>query len=307
MKLYKLFLFILAAAVMTACSDDEMKVNTAQGVTVEFGADSLITQEGLSIARIPVVLHGTPNGKVVVKIDIKEGVDAENPGAMEDVHFYASSKTITLIPELGEAYFEIAPVDDSEQNLARTFIVTIASVEGAELGARSQAVGYIRDNDTEPYDRLTGNWNLVCVEDGAEISVPFVMTNFQPGDFRYERLLSATGDWLGVGLSDTLDVQFNKAGNFVKIMAGSVLAGPLNFGGIGAANVVSAVPGGSMPSLTGGIEGNWNADFTEVTFSPQEQLLLAVVTTSDNTTVGGNILAGTYTSWTDIRFVRSEE
>lgn len=307
MKLYKLFIFIFAAAWLTACSDDDdVKNNTAPGVTVEFASDSLITKEGQSVARLPFKITGEPNGKIRVQIEVTEAVGSTSP-ALEDVHYYVTTKTYWIYPDVENPAFEIVPVDDTEMNDPRTFIVKITSVEYAEAGVQQEAIGYIRDNDTLPYDRLTGDWVLTCLEEGADYAVPFAMTNFDESDFRFERVLEATGDWMGVGASSTITLQFNKSGNFVTLMAGAAIVEGINFTGFGPCNVYLAVPAAGMPSLKGGIDGNWNDDFSEVSFGNQQVVLFVQTTSDNNTEYGPNTPIGTYATWSNIKFVRPTE
>ncbi|MDE6703655.1 MAG: hypothetical protein K2K00_08265, partial [Muribaculaceae bacterium] len=68
MKLFKYLLLLFVGISFAACEEDEVKVNTASGVTVEFASDSLKTQEGVALAQIPIVIKGEPNGKVKVTI-----------------------------------------------------------------------------------------------------------------------------------------------------------------------------------------------------------------------------------------------
>lgn len=308
MKLYKILYFILAAIVFVACDDNEMKENTAQGVTVEFGTDSLITKEGQSIATIPVVAKGDLNGYVKVTLEVTQATNvAQDGAAIEDVHYYVTTKTLTIYPEFGKANFEITPTDDDVMGDGRTFIITITNVEGATLGARQQAIGFIADNDSKPYDRLCRTWIMKGVDgEDADMDVPFEMLGYPEGDFRYERMLQAVGDWMyGV---DTLNLQFKSTGadtGFLTLLCGSTVARQLNFGSTyGICDLVLAL--GQDMALTGGIQGNWNSTFTEVSFGDQT-IGVAVVSSDNNTTIGSGVKIGLYDQWSNISFVANDE
>lgn len=157
MKLFKIFAIAIAALSVTACSDDDSKWNTEADATVEMGEATFSTKEGRGMVKIPLVVKGERNGNVKVTLDVQS--DFENP-AKEDQNLYLTTKTIVIFPEDNTYDVEVTIVDDKDMNDARFCNVVIASVEGATIGAQSYTTIEIKDNDSEPYDRLAGEWML---------------------------------------------------------------------------------------------------------------------------------------------------
>ncbi len=306
MKLFKYLLLLFVGIGFAACDDDDVKVNTASDVTVEFASDSLITQEGVALAQIPVVINGEPNGKVKVTIEVRQADNADEP-AIEDVHYYVTTKQLWIYPDTKEADFEIVPIDDRDQGEGRTFIITITSAEGAQVGTQSQAIGFIRDNDSDTYDRLGGEWTVTFNDSyDGEVSVSAVIETYAFDKPQYKRMLMATADWMGFGADGTIDLTYSAAGRFVGLMANSLVIGPVNFTNYGPCNIFTGVNVNGQPSLSGSIPGNWNDDLTEINFG-DGLLYMLVVGAEGNEIVGENTLLGPYSTWDNIRFTRSLE
>lgn len=179
MKYLKLFAFMLGAALLTACSndDDKREFNTAKDVTVSLAETTINTRENRGIIDVPVVVNGESNGYIVVTCKVAE---ASNNPAMEDVHYLVTSKSVTLEPGATEGSFEISLVDDREINDPREFIVTLESCEGATIGTQQMCSVIIGDNDSDPYMRLAGQWSLLDNNGGAGKAI--TLQDFDEGE-----------------------------------------------------------------------------------------------------------------------------
>lgn len=157
MKFFKIFTIAIAALSFTACSDDDPTWNTESDVTVEMGKAAYTTKEGRGIVTVPISVTGERNGNIEVALAVK----ADYPNAaQEDVHFYFTTKAIVIAPEFDTYNVEITIIDDAELNEDRIFDVYLESAEGAKIGTQNFTQITIEDNDSNPYDRVSGEWVL---------------------------------------------------------------------------------------------------------------------------------------------------
>lgn len=159
MKLNKIFAIALAAITMTACSDDDGDFNTAAGVTVNMQKASIEVRENGSIFNVPIEVTGKANGPIVVYVETTPtGADP----AIADENYMVTSQRIIIPAGTTIGNVEIKPVDNEEENETRTFNVTITNVEGASVGSQTTTLVGLRDNDSDPYEKMTGAWTLQC-------------------------------------------------------------------------------------------------------------------------------------------------
>ena len=159
MKILKIFAIAAVAMSVAACSDDDNPINTNSGVTVELEQASIVTKEDRGIIEIPLVINGERNGDITVTLGI-ESSQYENP-AVDEKNVYFTTKTVVIFPEDDTYDVELGLYDDDEMNQSRWCDVTIVAVDGGEIGAKNYTTVEIRDNDTEPYDRAAGTWQLI--------------------------------------------------------------------------------------------------------------------------------------------------
>lgn len=181
MKYLKFFAFMLGAALLTACSDDDKReFNKVKDVTVSLAETTIQTKENRGIIDVPFVVNGESDGYIVVTCKVAE---ASNNPAMEDVHYLVTSKSVTIEPKATEGSFEISLVDDREINEAREFIVTLESCEGATIGTQQVCTVVIGDNDADPYSRLGGQWAILDQNGGAGKTI--TIQDFDEGEDGY--------------------------------------------------------------------------------------------------------------------------
>lgn len=158
MKYFKILAAALAAFTVASCSndsDDNGSTNTASDVKVCMTNTTARFREKSGIVNVPVTVEGTSNGYITLTCTCTEYGDE---AAIEDAHYYMTSKTINIEPGATSAYFELATVDDPDINEDRTFLITLTECKGAEIVNPNSCVVTLRDDDAEPYYLVSGEW-----------------------------------------------------------------------------------------------------------------------------------------------------
>lgn len=187
MKYIKLLSLLVAVLFLGACSDDDVKKNSAADVTVSMGTATISPRESGGIVSLPIKVEGPTNGMVSVTVETREV--GSNP-AVENTHYYVTTKKINITGS--EGYVELEMVDNEEINDPRTFEVTIVKVEHANLNEAAKTTTVeIRDNDHEPYDRLQGTWTMTYKDyNGAVQTQKVTITGADdPSEYIYNKLL----------------------------------------------------------------------------------------------------------------------
>lgn len=191
MKYIKLLSLLVAVLFLGACSDDDVKKNSAADVTVSMGTASISPKESAGVVSLPIKVEGPTNGMVSLTVETREV--GSNP-AVENTHYYVTTKKINITGS--EGYVELEMVDDDEINDPRTFEVTIVKVEHAKLNEAAKTTSVvIRDNDHEPYDRLQGNWRLTYKDYNGTVQRQRVTITGadDPSEYIYNKLLYIEG------------------------------------------------------------------------------------------------------------------
>lgn len=191
MKYIKLLSLLVAVLFLGACSDDDVKKNSAADVTVSMGTATISPRESAGIVSLPIKVEGPTNGMVTLTVETREV--GSNP-AVEGTNYYVTTKKINITGS--EGYVELELVDDDEINDPRSFEVTIVKVEHAKLNEAAKTTSVvIRDNDHEPYDRLQGTWTLTYKNyDGAVQRQKVTITGADdPSEYIYNKLLYLEG------------------------------------------------------------------------------------------------------------------
>lgn len=187
MKYIKLLSLLVAVLFLGACSDDDVKKNSAADVTVSMGTATISPRESAGIVSLPIKVEGPTNGMVTVTVETREV--GSNP-AVENTHYYVTTKKINITGS--EGYVELEMVDNEEINDPRTFEVTIVKVEHAKLNEAAKTTTVeIRDNDHEPYDRLQGTWTMTYKDYGGAVQTQKVTITGadDPSEYIYNKLL----------------------------------------------------------------------------------------------------------------------
>lgn len=191
MKYIKLLSLLVAVLFLGACSDDDVKKNSAADVTVSMGTATISPRESAGIVSLPIKVEGPTNGMVTLTVETREV--GSNP-AVDGTNYYVTTKKINITGS--EGYVELEMVDDDEINDPRTFEVTIVKVEHAKLNEAAKTTSVvIRDNDHEPYDRLQGTWTLTYKNYDGAVQRQKVTINGadDPSEYIYNKLLYVEG------------------------------------------------------------------------------------------------------------------
>ena len=210
MKYIKLLSLLVAVLFLGACSDDDVKKNSAADVTVSMGTASISPRESAGVVSLPIKVEGPTNGMVSLTVETREV--GSNP-AVENTNYYVTTKKINITGS--EGYVELEMVDDDEINDPRTFEVTIVKVEHAKLNEAAKTTTVeIRDNDHEPYDRLQGTWTMTYKNyDGAVQRQKVTITGADdPSQYIYNKLLYLEGMLLDKSKAQ-LSFNFDSANN----------------------------------------------------------------------------------------------
>lgn len=210
MKYIKLLSLLVAVLFLGACSDDDVKKNSAADVTVSMGTVTISPRESAGVVSLPIKVEGPTNGMVTLTVETREV--GSNP-AVENTNYYVTTKKINITGS--EGYVELEMVDDDEINDPRTFEVTIVKVEHAKLNEAAKTTTVeIRDNDHEPYDRLQGTWTMTYKNyDGAVQRQKVTITGADdPSQYIYNKLLYLEGMLLEKSKAQ-LSFNFDSANN----------------------------------------------------------------------------------------------
>lgn len=266
MKFRKIYALLLATAVFASCSqEDEISWNSSEA-TVSMGDSVLVIKENKGMVNVPVVVEGELNGAVEVTVEVAEV--GENP-AMEDVHYLVTSKKLIIPADATSGSIEFKTVDDADINEARTFSITITSVNGAAVGNVNSTVVTLKDNDSQFYEKLQGRWKMNSVNaKGASQSWSVNIVGAEEGEEGYNEVFQVTGimgySWTSMTMFYNYDVA-TKTG-YVYIPFGYIFAEGVDFGLGGTQDVATGTVVDGYINFDGGLVGTWNEDFTEITF-----------------------------------------
>jgi len=210
MKYIKLLSLLVAVLFLGACSDDDVKKNSAADVTVSMGTATISPRESAGVVSLPIKVEGPTNGMVTLTVETRE---VGSNLAVENTNYYVTTKKINITGS--EGYVELEMVDDDEINDPRTFEVTIVKVEHAKLNEAAKTTTVeIRDNDHEPYDRLQGTWTMTYKNyDGAVQKQKVTITGADdPSQYIYNKLLYLEGMLLEKSKAQ-LSFNFDSANN----------------------------------------------------------------------------------------------
>lgn len=283
-------MLLVAVTFLGACSSNDDKWNTAADVTVSMQNSTMSFKENSGIVNVPIVVSGETNGNVFVTVEVKE--TGSNP-AKEDVHYYVTDKTINISGNKGNV--EIEMVDDDDINEARTFEVSIVDAKGAKISDNSSTVITIKDNDSNIYEKLQGNWIMTGVDRTGTNAISWkvkITGAIDESDADYNKVLYITGMGGFTDFQNTkvrLNYTFNEAtqkgtleiGNMQKY---NVLENvDLNLGSL--CNVkVSNLSNGQLTTTS--IYGTWDDDFKNITFDEDQVLFAGIYSAASDSFLG---------------------
>lgn len=279
-------MLLAAVTLLGACSSNDDKWNTAADVTVSMENNTMTVKENSGIVNVPIVVSGETNGNVFVTVEVKE--TGSNP-AKEDVNYYVTDKTINISGNKGKV--EIEMVDDDDINEPRTFEVSIVDAKGAQIADNASTTITIRDNDSNIYEKLQGNWVMTGVDRTGKNALSWkvqITGAIDETDADYNKVLYINGMGGFTDFPNTkvrLNYTFNAAtqkgtleiGNMQKY---NVLENvDLNVGTL--CNVkVSNLTTGQLTTTS--IYGTWDETFKNITFDADQVLFAGIYSASSD-------------------------
>lgn len=225
MKYLNFIAIALCAVGFTSCGDfdftpDAPKINTLSGVTVSLEKADMSFFENKGIVKVPFKVEGERNGDITVECVVTEVPETpETLPAMEDAHYIFTTKTVIVNKEDNTGSFEIRLFNDKEINDPRMFDIKLSGAQGCSISGLDQTVVTIKDDDSDPYVRLGGEW-AITLANGT--TIPGVMFNaYDEGQEGYYKYYSVTGIFTGQNskvVEITAKFDYNKATQEGKIM-----------------------------------------------------------------------------------------
>lgn len=166
MKYLKFLGIALCAFGFTSCGDfdftpDAPKINTLGGVTVSMEKADISFFENKGIVKVPFTVTGERNGDITVECTVMEVPETpETQPAMEDAHYIFTSKSVIVAKDDNSGVFEIRLFNDKEINDNRVFEVKLTTTQGCSVTGLDQTMITIKDDDSDPYVRMGGEWLL---------------------------------------------------------------------------------------------------------------------------------------------------
>ena len=285
MKLTKIFAIALAAATMTACSDDDNGWNTKSGVTVDFENATMDITEDKSFFEIPVVVTGETNGDIKVTIEVETPSTVDDYTAVENEQYMITSYSIVIPKGSASKSFEVRNL--WEQGVVtpdKTFTVKLAKVEGATAGAvASSAVTIVNIDNT--YTGLLGRWTIsydnLSTGEAVEEQVTFSLPSYpEPEDEGHLVCAFGINNNADMYLPIWFDINENNGEvEYVGIPLDFLSSDYIwNFGAaVGKALLVSSQLTANGFVQEGFIEGEINDDHTEIVFNNADPFVQRLV------------------------------
>lgn len=270
MKINKIFALLLASTLLAACSDDDTDWNNGTA-TVSMEQTEISVKENKGIFNVPVMVEGTQNGPIRVTVEVAE---SGTEPAMDDVHYYVTSKTILIPADATSGNIEICTVDDEDINASRTFTVTITKAEGATIGTNATTTVMLKDNDSAFYEKLQGKWKMSATSPytGA-VSWDVNVIGYEENENGYNEVLYITG-MMGYSFTQaTLLYQFDMATKKVTLSfaLGTKFAEAVGFTD-GKFDVYLGTADNGHIVVDGTIDGECSEDFKTITFDASKTL-----------------------------------
>lgn len=267
MKYLKILAAALATVTFASCSDDDNKqqTNTASGVTVCMENAQMRFREKSGLVTVPVTVQGESNGYITVTITCTEY--GQEP-AMDDVHYYMTSKTINIEPGATSGCFELSTVDDSEINEDRMFVVSIVECKGAEIGNPKDCTITLRDDDSDPYYLVSGPWKCPSFDyDGNPQTLTVNFKAYDEGESGYYTYYDVEGLGIVPVRAEFAYDQFGGTGT-VSFTYGQ--EGKYKYNGEDKSTLFAYLSGNSIGDV-GTAVFTWNDTYTELTLQSGPQ------------------------------------
>lgn len=270
MKLSKIFLLAGAVLAFASCSEKE-EWNTSEGALVGMANPTLVISEAKGLFNLPISVTGERNAEVQVTVEVTPVEETDKVvTATEDVNYIVTSKVIKVPADKTTGNIEVITVDDAEINDARQFVVTVVSVEGATIDENNKStLVTLKDNDSNPYDRLAGAWYMDVVSDyDGPLTFDVTVLTDEEGGSAYEKYCIIQGLSGYNFMTARLDYFYdeNTEEGHIEFPLPYVSVESVNFGSfVGDIHLYGLNESNQMYS-SATIKGVWNEDMSELTF-----------------------------------------
>ncbi len=201
MKYIKFLAAALCAVGFTSCGDfdftpDAPKINTLSGVTVSMDKADISYFENKGIVTVPFKVEGERNGDITVECIVMEVPETpETEPAIESAHYIFTTKTVIVAKEDNSGVFEIRLFNDKDINPDRKFEVKLATAQGCTISGMDQTYITIKDDDSDPYVRMGGEW-VINRSDGSTVG-GVMFEAYEEGEDGYYKSYKVTGIFTG--------------------------------------------------------------------------------------------------------------
>lgn len=285
MKYVKILALALGALSLTACSDSDSG-NTATGVTVEMQQSEITVSENKGIFNVPIKVTGDANGPIKVKVKVEgNGPNPAQPfeerNGVWSGDYVVTSTDLNIPADTKTVNVEINTIDNVDENEAKTFTVTIESVEGATIGSQSSTNVTIKDNDSVPYEKVQGAYKFSFLDyDGVPTNWNLVISGIDEGEPGYGEELYING-FLGMA-STSLTLYFHNNEATGETFIEFNLPEPMIW--YDSANYVWAIKGMSLAD--GVIRGTFSEDLQTITFNEEDMIVYYVASPDFSSKLG---------------------
>lgn len=179
MKFKNIIAVAFATLAFASCSDNDKTytINTASGVSVEMGEAEITVVENQGLFNVPVVVTGDPNGYIEITVQVVDGEwndENETEPALDDVHYYITTKTLRIAPDTKIANIEVNTQDDEDENYTRVFYMNIASAKGATIANNDYTQVNIKNKSL--FNKMGGAWIATAIDiDGKPVKYTCTM------------------------------------------------------------------------------------------------------------------------------------
>ncbi|MBR5466706.1 MAG: hypothetical protein IKU79_04820 [Bacteroidaceae bacterium] len=281
MKFSKIFLLAGVALAFASCSEKE-EWNTSEGALVGMADATLVVNEAKGIFNLPISVTGNRNAEVQITVEVSPVEETDKVvSAIEDVNYLVTSKVIKVPADKTTGNIEIKTVDDVEINNNRQFIVTVVSVEGATIDENNKStLVTLKDNDSNPYDRLAGAWYMNVVSDwDGPLTFDVTVITDEEGGSAYEKYCIIQGLSGYSFMTARLDYSYNESTEegYVEFPMPYVSVESVNFGSFVGDIHLYGVNENNQLLSSASIRGVWNDDMSEITFEATPKMGMVIV------------------------------
>ena len=279
----KTFNNILAVAMLLAavtgvisCSEENLG---AGDIAIGFGQESFRFKEGAGLNKIEVVVTGEARNYPVT-FDIEARLLTDDGVEVDDVLHFTQTKGLKVKgKDLAPVYVEFFVKDDDVINEKREVELSITNVEGASVSV-DKTVIEIKDNDSDPYDKLMGDWTASATDYyGNKVTFPVnISGGFTQSDVDANegRVLVCWGFGSVQREFPTSNppkqpvwyIDFDEDAHALYVQANTLMANVFQFSDIPYDVIIrccTIMPGNSI-SLVSPLEGSWSSDMNTITF-----------------------------------------